>query len=91
MDSGIINISGNTTKRMSGVYVLLSIPRVLSDSKKKYLYVGKVGDNRKGRNPVISRIDNHFSFNRIHSQSRNKLKGGGILITKCIAFIFINM
>lgn len=37
-------------------------------------YAGKVGDNRSGCNPVISRIGNHLSHNAIHSQMRNKLK-----------------
>ena len=37
-------------------------------------YAGKVGDNRSGCNPVISRIGNHLSHNSIHSQIRNKLK-----------------
>ena len=38
-----------------------------------FLYVGKTGDNRAGCNPVVSRAGNHFSFNKIHSQMRNKL------------------
>jgi hypothetical protein len=38
-----------------------------------HLYVGKTGDNRDGCNPVISRAGNHFSYNEIHSQVRNKL------------------
>jgi hypothetical protein len=37
------------------------------------LYVGKTGDNRDGCNPVISRAGNHFSYNDVHSQVRNKL------------------
>ncbi|MBB2495812.1 hypothetical protein [Aquipseudomonas ullengensis] len=37
------------------------------------LYVGKVGDNREGCNPLISRCGNHFSYNEIHSQVRNKV------------------
>lgn len=37
------------------------------------LYVGKVGDNREGCNPLISRCGNHFSYNEIHSQIRNKI------------------
>ena len=36
------------------------------------LYVGKTGDNREGCNPIISRCGNHFSYNKIHSQVRNK-------------------
>lgn len=39
------------------------------------LYVGKVGDNREGCNPLISRCGNHFSYNEIHSQVRNKVIG----------------
>lgn len=39
------------------------------------LYVGKTGDNREGCNPMISRCGNHFSYNKIHSQVRNKLEG----------------
>lgn len=38
------------------------------------LYVGKTGDNREGCNPMISRCGNHFSYNKIHSQVRNKLE-----------------
>lgn len=38
------------------------------------LYVGKTGDNREGCNPIISRCGNHFSYNKIHSQVRNKLE-----------------
>ena len=34
---------------------------------------GKVGDNRDGCNPVISRVGNHFSHNKIHSQIRNRI------------------
>jgi len=37
------------------------------------LYVGKTGDNREGCNPIISRCGNHFSYNKIHSQVRNKI------------------
>ena len=38
-----------------------------------FLYVGKTGDNRAGCNPVISRAGNHFSYNVVHSQLRNKV------------------
>jgi len=38
------------------------------------LYVGKTGDNREGCNPLISRCGNHFSYNRVHSQIRNKIE-----------------
>lgn len=56
-------------KRKFSVYVVVA--RNNSDVK---LYVGKTGDNREGCNPVISRCGNHFSYNKIHSQVRNKLE-----------------
>jgi len=37
------------------------------------LYIGKTGDNREGCNPMISRCGNHFSYNKSHSQIRNKI------------------
>lgn len=55
-------------KRKFAVYVVVA--RGSDDIK---LYVGKTGDNRKGCNPLISRCGNHFSYNDIHSQVRNKL------------------
>ena len=55
-------------KRKFSVYVVVA--RNGADVK---LYVGKTGDNREGCNPVISRCGNHFSYNKIHSQVRNKL------------------
>ena len=55
-------------KRKFSVYVVVA--RSGTDVK---LYVGKTGDNREGCNPVISRCGNHFSYNKIHSQVRNKL------------------
>lgn len=55
-------------KRKFSVYVVVA--RNGMDVK---LYVGKTGDNREGCNPVISRCGNHFSYNKIHSQVRNKL------------------
>jgi len=56
-------------KRKYSVYVVVA--RNGADIK---LYVGKTGDNREGCNPVISRCGNHFSYNKIHSQVRNKLE-----------------
>lgn len=55
-------------KRQFAVYVVIAKGNV--DTK---LYVGKTGDNREGCNPVISRCGNHFSYNKIHSQVRNKI------------------
>lgn len=55
-------------KRKFGIYVV-----VAKNGDHASLYVGKVGDNRDGCNPVISRCGNHFSYNRVHSQVRNKI------------------
>jgi len=55
-------------KRRFSVYVV-----VAANGKKSYIYVGKTGDNREGCNPIISRCGNHFSYNNIHSQIRNKI------------------
>jgi hypothetical protein len=55
-------------KRKFAVYVVVAKSQ---DNTK--LYVGKTGDNREGCNPLISRCGNHFSYNKIHSQVRNKL------------------
>lgn len=54
-------------KRKFSVYVVIAFGK--EDIK---LYVGKTGDNREGCNPLISRCGNHFSYNKIHSQVRNK-------------------
>jgi len=64
-------IPAHTTRREWAVYVIIA---TCKESSKKILYVGKVGDNRSGCNPIISRIGNHFSHNKIHSQMRNKIK-----------------
>lgn len=56
-------------KRKFAVYVVVANGRV--DTK---LYVGKTGDNRDGCNPLISRCGNHFSYNKVHSQVRNKIR-----------------
>ncbi|SMM98209.1 hypothetical protein SPONN_1854 [uncultured Candidatus Thioglobus sp.] len=61
-------LNKESLKREFSVYV------VISHSKEKAkLYVGKTGDNRAGCNPIISRCGNHFSYNKIHSQVRNKI------------------
>lgn len=64
----IFHLNKAALKRQFAVYVVIA--RSSIDTK---LYVGKTGDNREGCNPVISRCGNHFSYNRIHSQLRNKL------------------
>jgi hypothetical protein len=61
-------LNPESLKREFAVYVVIAKGR--NDTK---LYVGKTGDNRAGCNPVISRCGNHFSYNKIHSQVRNKI------------------
>jgi hypothetical protein len=61
-------LNRESLKRQFAVYVVIA--RGEHDTR---LYVGKTGDNREGCNPVISRCGNHFSYNKIHSQIRNKL------------------
>jgi hypothetical protein len=64
------DIPGNATRREFAVYIVVA---KRSDTNDFRLYVGKTGDNREGCNPVISRAGNHFSYNKVHSQVRNKL------------------
>lgn len=71
MEIKSFKISGDSTKRNWSVYLLVATPKNKKD--KILLYVGKVGDNRAGCNPVISRVGNHFSYNKIHSQIRNAI------------------
>ena len=63
-------VPGHATRREFAVYVVVANRR---EENEFHLYVGKTGDNREGCNPVISRAGNHFSYNEIHSQIRNKL------------------
>jgi len=62
-------LNKESLKRKFAVYVVVASGR--QDTK---LYVGKTGDNREGCNPVISRCGNHFSYNKVHSQVRNKIR-----------------
>jgi hypothetical protein len=62
-------LTRESLKREFAVYVVIA-----RGSEDIHLYVGKTGDNREGCNPIISRCGNHFSYNRIHSQVRNKLE-----------------
>ena len=62
------SLNKESLKRKYSVYVVVA--RGPDDAK---LYVGKTGDNNDGCNPVISRCGNHFSYNKMHSQLRNKL------------------
>lgn len=63
-------VPGHSTRREFAVYVVVASRRGTAEY---HIYVGKTGDNREGCNPVISRAGNHFSFNEMHSQIRNKL------------------
>ncbi|QED36702.1 hypothetical protein FK178_02770 [Antarcticibacterium arcticum] len=72
MEIGSFTIPGHATKRKWAVYIFKAVPH--NSDEIIQLYVGKVGDNRAGCNPVISRVGNHFSHNKIHSQIRNKIK-----------------
>jgi hypothetical protein len=69
-------IPGHSTRREFAVYIVVARRPGTPDF---FVYVGKTGDNRDGCNPVISRAGNHFSYNKIHSQVRNKIvdKDGG--------------
>ncbi|MEJ2611366.1 MAG: hypothetical protein P8179_15110 [Candidatus Thiodiazotropha sp.] len=63
------SVEPQALKRRYSVYVVIAEGNgVIS------LYVGKTGDNREGCNPLISRCGNHFSYNKIPSQVRNKLE-----------------
>ncbi len=63
-------IPNEATSQKWAIYIIVAEN---NENNLKLLYVGKVGDNRIGCNPIISRIGNHFSLNQIHSQMRNKL------------------
>ena len=70
MSIGHLRIPGEVTRREYAVYIAVAHNRVTGNTR---LYVGKTGDNREGCNPIISRLGNHFSFNKVHSQLRNHL------------------
>ena len=61
-------LNPESLKRRFAVYIVLAKGR-----ENTKLYVGKTGDNRDGCNPLISRCGNHFSYNKVHSQVRNKI------------------
>jgi hypothetical protein len=63
-------IPGHAARREFAVYLLLWWHH---RTRQAGVYVGKVGDNREGCNPIVSRIGNHFSFNKVHSQTRNRV------------------
>ncbi len=62
-------LNSESLKREYAVYVV-----IIRNGTNIRLYVGKTGDNREGCNPIISRCGNHFSYNKIHSQVRNKIE-----------------
>lgn len=62
-------LHSESIKRRFAIYVVVA--KAAHNTK---CYVGKTGDNNDGCNPVISRCGNHFSYNDIHSQVRNKLE-----------------
>lgn len=62
-------VPGEATRRDYAVYIMVATCRV---DAKRALYVGKTGDNHDGCNPIISRAGNHLSFNKLHSQARNR-------------------
>lgn len=64
----VFTLHKESLKRKFAVYVV-----VAKSESDTHLYVGKTGDNREGCNPLISRCGNHFSYNEIHSQIRNKI------------------
>ena len=61
-------LNRESLKREFSVYVV-----IVHGEQDTTLYIGKTGDNREGCNPIISRCGNHFSYNKIHSQIRNKI------------------
>lgn len=65
----IFKLHRESLKRRFSVYVV-----VAKSQQNTKLYVGKTGDNNDGCNPIISRCGNHFSYNKIHSQVRNKIE-----------------
>ncbi len=65
----VFKLNKESLKREFAVYVV-----IVYTQKNIILYVGKTGDNREGCNPIISRCGNHFSYNKIHSQVRNRIK-----------------
>ncbi|MES2670370.1 MAG: hypothetical protein V4673_08160 [Pseudomonadota bacterium] len=65
----ILQVNKDGLKRCFAVYVAIA----KKQAAETLLYVGKVGDNRAGCNPMISRCGNHFSYNDKHSQIRKKI------------------
>lgn len=66
------SVPGDATRREYTLYIIVAWPK-RDKEKKPVVYAGKTGDNREGCNPIISRVGNHFSLNKVHSQLRNRL------------------
>jgi len=64
------SIPGFVSQRQWCVYIIVGSHKLTGV---KNIYVGKVGDNRDGCNTIITRIGNHLSHNKVHSQFRNKI------------------
>ncbi|HMI79003.1 MAG TPA: hypothetical protein VK484_09415 [Ferruginibacter sp.] len=64
------SIPGFVSQRQWCVYIIVGTHQV---TRYRNVYVGKVGDNRDGCNSIITRIGNHLSHNKVHSQLRNKI------------------
>ncbi len=77
-------------ERKFSVYIIIA--KGLAMKKDIALYVGKTGDNRMGCNPIISRCGNHFSYNKIHSQMRNKITSylKNKLLDREYTFLFVH-
>ena len=66
-----LHVPGEATRREYTVYLLVARQR--DTGRITAVYIGKTGDNREGCNPLISRAGNHMSYNKLHSQARNRL------------------
>lgn len=69
--TGSFEFDGIAALQKWAIYVLIALPKKEIKSP-TLIYGGKVGDNNDGCNPVISRLGNHLSENKIHSQLKNK-------------------
>ncbi len=69
--TGSIEFDGIAALQKWAVYILILSPKN-GIKTKTLIYGGKVGDNFDGCNPVISRLGNYLSENKIHSQLKNK-------------------
>lgn len=67
----VLHIPGDATRREYAVYLMVVVER--ATRRLHSVYVGKTGDNREGCNPIVSRVGNHLSFNKLHSQTRNRI------------------